>query len=228
MSMNGTIRVCTFPSPPVDRREILRYAGVRGDVSELDGLLDECIEESAAQLTYKVCWREFEITERGNTLDLGIFSTDSADLRRNLRGCKGGVVFAATVGIGLDRLIARYGSISPTRALLLQAIGAERIEALCDAFNNEITARAKQNGQHTRPRFSPGYGDLPLEAQREFFSALDCSRKIGLTLNESLLMSPSKSVTAIIGTGDSACQLPEGCGACNKKDCVFGEHNEDN
>jgi cobalamin-dependent methionine synthase I len=50
-----------------------------------------------------------------------------------------------------------------------------------------------------RPRFSPGYGDLPLELQTNLFKVLDCQHFIGLTLNDSMLMSPSKSVTAIVG-----------------------------
>ena len=79
--------------------------------------------------------------------------------------------------------------------MFFQAIGAERIESLCDAF----CAEREAEGLRLRPRFSPGYGDLPLELQRDLFRGLDCSRKIGLTLNESLLMSPSKSVTAIAG-----------------------------
>ena len=54
-------------------------------------------------------------------------------------------------------------------------------------------------GKRTRPRFSAGYGDLPLGVQREIFAALDCPKHIGLTLNDSLLMSPTKSVTAIVG-----------------------------
>ena len=48
-------------------------------------------------------------------------------------------------------------------------------------------------------RYSPGYGDLPLETQTAVFKALDCERTIGVTLTESLLMRPSKSVTAVIG-----------------------------
>ena len=52
-----------------------------------------------------------------------------------------------------------------------------------------------------KPRFSPGYGDLSLEVQKEIFSLLDCPRKIGVSLGDSLLMTPSKSVTAIIGYG---------------------------
>ena len=111
--------------------------------------------------------------------------------------------FAATIGIAIDRLISKYNHISPVKALFMQAIGAERIEALCNLFNSEIRDEAVAKGGTTRPRFSPGYGDLPLEVQKEFVILLDCSRRLGVTLNESLLMSPSKSVTAVIGVSYS-------------------------
>ena len=78
---------------------------------------------------------------------------------------------------------------------MFDALATERIEALCDVFCEDIE---KEYGK-TRPRFSAGYGDLPLELQREIFSVLDCPKSIGLTLTDSLLMSPSKSVTAIVG-----------------------------
>ena len=72
-----------------------------------------------------------------------------------------------------------------------------------------------------RPRFSPGYGDLPLELQKDVFRVLDCPRKIGLSLNESLLMSPSKSVTAIIGIGKGDVEAENKCSACEKTDCAY-------
>lgn len=171
----------TYDAPPVDRREILRYAGVRGDAPEIEAILEECIAEVADKLTYKVCYGEFP----ADYFDY----VGSVSLQKHLEGCDRIILFAATVGIGIDRMIARYASVSPTKSLLFQAIGAERIEALCDIFNSEYGGS----------RFSPGYGDLPLELQKDIFAALDCPRRIGLTLNESMLMSPSKSVTAIIG-----------------------------
>ena len=198
-----TVCTKTYGAPPLDRREILRYAGVRGQAPELEALLEECIAESEGTLTYKVCWREFPVRRREGVLDLGFAETSSAALGRNLAGCGSVVLFAATVGIGMDRSIARYSALSPAKAVLLQALGAERIEALCDVFNEEVTRRQAASGRETRPRFSPGYGDLPLEMQRKIFAVLDCPRKIGLSLNENLLMSPSKSVTALIGvTGE--------------------------
>lgn len=197
--MENRIFTYVCEAPPVDRAEILRYAGARGDAGETERLLEECLAEAADLLTYRVCYREFPITRREGLLDLGFAETASESLSRNLADCTSVVLFAATVGLGIDRLIARYGRVSPTRALLLQAIGNERVEALCDAFNRETDGILRSRGLFTRPRFSPGYGDLPLSIQRNVFAALDCQRRIGLTLNESLLMSPSKSVTALIG-----------------------------
>lgn len=197
--MSNPIYVKSYDAPKIRTKEILRYAGVRGDAPELKTILQNCLEEIEGKLVYKVCYREFPLICRSDILDLGFTQTTSLDLKKNLRGCDSVILFAATVGIALDRLIARYGSQSPSKALLFQAIGAERIESLCDTFDREIAVQAKANGQEIRPRFSPGYGDFPLEMQREFFSVLDCPRKIGLSLNESLLMTPSKSVTALIG-----------------------------
>ena len=198
--MDPNVLIYTCDAPPVDRAEILRYAGVRGDAPEdLRAMLEDCLSEALPCCSYRACYREFPITRRKNLLDLGFAVTDSEHLSRNLADCTSVVLFAATLGIGIDRLISRYGRISPTRSLLLQAIGNERAEALCDALDREIGERMKARGCFTRPRFSPGYGDLPLSLQTDVFSALDCQKRIGLTLNKSLLMSPSKSVTAIIG-----------------------------
>ncbi len=195
----NTVYIKSFEAPEYNKKEILRYAGVSEPLPELEALLGECLMLVKDKLSYKVCFCEVEVTRQDETLCLGTLKTRSKDLQKNLFGCKSAVIFAATVGITLDRLIARFGTVSPAKALMLQAIGAERIESLCDAFDKEISAKANAQGKATRPRFSPGYGDLPLEMQKDIFALLDCSRKIGLTLNESLLMSPSKSVTAIIG-----------------------------
>ena len=81
----------------------------------------------------------------------------------------------------------------------MQALGAERIESLCDAFCRETAQELTRQGKTLLPRVSPGYGDIPLTMQKELFALLDCPRKIGLTLSDQLIMSPSKSVTALAG-----------------------------
>ena len=211
-----------FDLPAVDTAEIFRYAGVRTASVELEQLMEDALSEAAPLLTGKVCWAEFPVSSTQEMLDLGFAKVHSASLSRNLSGCDRILVFGATVGLALDRLIVRYGHTAPSKALMLQAIGAERIEALCDAFCEKLRQEAAIRGLHLRPRFSPGYGDLPLELQTDIFRVLDCSRRIGLTLNESLLMSPSKSVTAIVGL--SPCpgiHAADGCCQCGKTDCIY-------
>ena len=199
MIMSDTVLVKKYKAPPFNKNEIMRYAGAKEITPELERILSECLLEAEDKLSYKVCYRKFNILEKEVGFDIGFAVSDSYDLRRYLKGCHEIVLFAATVGLEIDRLIARNAYISPTKSLMFQAIGAERIESLCDMFCNDMNLFASQNGEVLRNRYSPGYGDLPLEMQKNIFVALDCSKNIGLSLNESLLMSPSKSVTAIIG-----------------------------
>lgn len=197
--MKNTVFVREYSLPPFDKREILRYAGARSDAPEVVELMESCLDEVQGVFSGRVCYSEYPMKAFEDSLDLGFCKTESKGLCRALEGCESIILFAATVGVGIDRLIARYSLVSPARSLMLQAIGTERAEALCDIFCREIAAEKAKCGLVTRPRFSPGYGDLPLEMQRDIFAALDCPKHIGVSLGESLLMSPSKSVTAIMG-----------------------------
>jgi len=208
----------TYAEPPLCQREILRYAGCKEADGETLALLHACLEEARPRLSYKLCHCVLDLTIHGDTCDFGVFSLESQKLARNLESCRQVVLFAATLGVDMDRLIARYSRLSPAKALMFQAIGAERIEALCDAFCADL---AREYPQGLRPRFSPGYGDLPLESQKELFSLLDCQRNIGLTLCDSLIMSPSKSVTAFVGIGCGGKTVFSKCAACTLQDCAF-------
>jgi len=194
--MNTTVITKTYDEPPFCIAEILRYSGCKNQADDVTNLLNICVDEVHDVLSYKVCYRRLSVRTCDSLCDFDYFTLQSEHLAKLLRNCDSAIIFGATIGIGIDRLIAKHGRISPAKALMIQAIGAERIEALCDAFENDI--KKEINAEFT-PRFSPGYGDLPLNVQKNIFSILDCSKKIGLTLNDSMLMSPSKSVTAFIG-----------------------------
>ncbi len=176
--------------------EILRYMGCRKDDIGNASLIDECLDTVLREVSCRACYTAVEVSISGGRVMLGNIEVQSFDLAKNLSFCRRAYIFAVTLGIGVDRLISRYSRTSPARAVCIQAIGAERIEAACDGLEKIFS----KNGKRALcPRFSAGYGDLPLELQRQIFSLLDCERKIGITLNESLLISPSKSVTAIVG-----------------------------
>lgn len=193
-----SVYVRSYSDIEVRRDEILRYAGIKQTNEELDSLIDSCLDEILSKLMYKVCFSECAVSRVGDGVCFGNVKSTSKTLKKKLDGCETAIVFAATLGLEIDRLIARYGHVSPSRALIFQAIGAERIEAVCDAFCADI---AKEKCKNVTSRVSPGYSDIPLSMQKDIFAYLDCPRRLGLTLNESLIMSPSKSVSAIFGVG---------------------------
>lgn len=103
---------------------------------------------------------------------------------------------AGTIGVAFDAWQRRLAALSAADALIAQAIGTAAIERVMD--DEEAAARAAlAPGERLRPRRSPGYGDWPLELSREILARLDATRRIGVSLTESLLLVPSKSVTAI-------------------------------
>lgn len=196
--MSETVHTRSLRLPPIDQGEVLRYMGAKGAGDDATAfLLSDCIQEAGLCFCGRICWRETTVERWGDWIGLSTITTESRALAKALKGCESAVLFAATVGVEIDRLMMRYSRLSPARAVCMQALGAERIEALCDAFEDEL--RTVYADKRLRPRFSPGYGDLPLSIQKELFDLLDCPRRIGLTLNDSLLMSPTKSVTAVIG-----------------------------
>lgn len=211
--MNSAVRVKIYEEPPFDYNQILRYAGCFDD--DIMPLVEKCAEEISGKLSFRVCYTYLDeaLLEK--------ISENTYDLKQNLKNCSRGVLFAATVGLEPDRFIAKYIRTEPSKALIFQAIGTERVESLCNLFCKEIRDEAEQDGLYTRPRFSPGYGDYGIEAQRDIFKILDCPRKIGVTLGESLIMSPSKSVTAIIGISSVMDDCKSECKSCKKTNCEF-------
>ena len=144
----------------------------------------------------KAVWSKLSLNINGDICDFGTFQIRSADLAAHLAGCKHAILFAATLGVPFDRELQKQSKLSPSRAYMLQMQGLREIEAFCDALCEEW---AKEQNVTLRTRFSPGYGDLLLAVQHEIFRVLEPARHIGLCLNDSLVMSPSKSVTAFVG-----------------------------
>lgn len=194
------VNVKQYPPRPYDKNEILRYMGVSKENTDstINDLMVECINicEKEAAISNKICFTEVDLTIKENQILLGNISFENEKYAKKLAECEKAIIFAATVGIGIDRLIEKYSIISPAKALAFQAIGSERIESLCDRFCDELKNDTLIN---PLPRFSPGYSKIPLEIQKDIFRILNCERNIGLTLCDSMLMSPSKSVTAIVG-----------------------------
>ena len=169
----------------LDRAEILRY--MKMGRAEPDAALSARIN----RLEREVLAAARPVSRRLRTAVTDL-PFQSRDLWRCLRGAREAYLFAATLGHGVDLLIRKYAALSAADLLIIQAIAATAIEQYID----DETASW---GEKLLPRYSPGYGDLPLSVQPDFLAALDAQKTLGITLTETFLMIPSKSVTAIIG-----------------------------
>lgn len=118
----------------------------------------------------------------------------SHSLYRNLLGCTQAFLFAVTLGMGTERLLNRLSMLSGAEFFITDALSSAMAEAACDAAEEKI-----RDGFASRPRFSPGYGDLSLEIQPMLLDRIQGQKLLGITLGASYLMSPMKSITAIMG-----------------------------
>ena len=208
----------------VDRKETLRYLGYGRQ--EADGQALQLLEEVAAELEAdsipKSIYREYGCQVEGDKVLFGGLAVTSASLARNLKGCGRVVLLAATIGRTADLMIKKYSVLNLAKAAIVQAAGAAYIESYLDEISAEIKKDAQGRGLYLRPRFSPGYGDLSLSCQPDLLQELEAGKRIGIKLTESLLMTPSKSVSAVVGVSKKPhrCEV-KGCEACGKTDCLY-------
>ena len=210
------------PAPTPRRESIFRYLGCgNAPTPEVVALCDSLLPEFLQGLDCRACFLEVDVTVADDLVTLsGLPPVHSAALARNLRGCSRAILFAATIGSAADRLRMQMQVRSPARAVVLDAMGTAAVEALCDSLCSAW--RAEHAPRQLRPRFSPGYGDLPLTFQQTLLTLLDAPRQAGITLTEGLMMLPHKSVSAIVGIGSDGCDVPlHDCAACGKRNCAF-------
>ena len=208
----------------LDLSEPLRYLGVRGEpgpalLAELSGVADKLTRS----VTPRYIWRVFPLSfrEEGPALE-GIGLTLPGGMATRMLGeCSQAVLLACTLGAGFEALLRAEQARSMARAAMLDACGSAFVEAGCDAAEEEISARFPE--LYRTDRFSPGYGDLPLTIQKDVCALLDAPRRLGVQVTDSLLMNPSKSVTAVIGLADRPQPARiRGCGFCSlRESCQY-------
>ena len=222
MDIVPSLRIAAPGELRADRSEALRYLGYgknSPDEAVLE-LLDSCEKELLDSCQARACWARVPVSfPSEHSVDLGFGPIESVSLAKHLKGCHSALLFAATIGIGADRLVARWSRLRPSRSAVLDALGSSAVECWCDDVERELT---KDEEKHC-DRFSPGYGDFPLHHQKALMHCLDMGRLLGISLSDSLLMKPAKSVTAVIGLGASARTCGSKCMFCEKKNCIYRE-----
>lgn len=152
-----------------------------------------------------------------------IYSKDLVKLLTNSNRC---VLMAATLGMEVDKQINLKQKVDMLEAVILDACASVLIDQVCDEAESAIIEVLKEN-EFLTMRFSPGYGDVPLEASSDLIDILQGTKRIGLSLTKSHMLVPTKSVTAIIGISNKKENRQKSCGTCNLvKTCAYRRRGE--
>lgn len=207
----------------IPREEVLRYLGCPGteDPATL-ALVEGCSARLLAAARPKWTYRVFGLAVQtdGVRLDCGLL-LPGQDLAAHLRGCSRAALLAATLSAPVDALLRRAQAEDLAAAVALDCCATAAVEAVCDLAEAEI--RARFPGCSFPFRFSPGYGDLPIELQDPILRLLDAPRRVGLCATDRHILTPRKSVTAVLGISDGEISPQKrGCASCTFRDrCKF-------
>lgn len=211
--------------PTLKKDEVLRYLGYKGQKIPID--IDKSIEFNISKIV-SICNPKFtymisdiKIVDNAVNLKGTNLILEGKDILNHLKGSVKCVTLACTLGAEFDKELLRLQRKSMSDAVIFDACSTAFIEEFADKCEEEILSPFKNDGYYSNFRFSPGYGDLPLTSQKDILNCLEAGKKIGLTVTDSGLLLPQKSITAFIGVFDTPQQkLTSKCDNCkNKNTC---------
>lgn len=179
----------------IDPKELRRRLSVSKEYNL--AFLSDKIAKVKEIISPKCCYTLCDVTCDGNCIDFGFMKVESFDLAKVCKNSKRAVFFAVTCGFELEREQNKLSKLSALDFFITDACGSALAEAICDYAEEEIKNTLGPTYSFSK-RFSPGYGDFTLEHQRHVLSAINAEKLLGITISESLLMIPQKSITAVM------------------------------
>ena len=204
---------------PAGWEEALRYLGAAEAPEPLRRQAEAVWDKLTADLRPNFVFRVFDLEfipegVRFSGTNVLLTGTIAAGMLKN---CRRGALLACTLGSRFDLALLAMQARDMAQAALYDACGSAYVEEGCGMAEEALSARLP--GLYLTDRFSPGYGDLPLDVQGDLCAALDARRRLGLTVTESALLNPVKSVTAVIGVAETPQPARiRGCGYCRMRE----------
>ena len=213
MMASGICCKGAVPLPPaIDLARAGRYFGLRGEAPAAHALLESLAPQILAAARPRMVWAEYAPADTP-----GLFA--GRDIDAHLAGCSRFVLLAVTLGAEADKAVRRAGIGDVAAQTAADALASALAEQIADTAGNILAKLYKNEGLFLTGRYAPGYGDWPLTAQRQVSTLLELPKNLGVTVTESCLMLPRKSITAVMGIADHPVTgRLAGCAACALRD----------
>ena len=155
---------------------------------------DESLEELYGIMRPRYSAVRVPVSYEDSAVLIDGYRIESEGLMKNLSGAAEAYLIAVTLGTEVDTYLHRLGFLSGARRFAADAVASALAEALVCLADRELSCSLD-----CRPRFSPGYGDLPLSYQEVLLERVNGESLLGIRLTDTSFMLPSKSITAIMG-----------------------------
>lgn len=201
--------------------EALYYLGYKGNAPDENTrqLLDVCEKEVLNTAQPKYLYKTFDLAFNEDNIELvgsSVFLR-GGDIREHLSGCEKAVLMCATISSSIDLLIRKAQVTDMARAVIINSLASVAVEQVCDKVEKKIYDEYKE--YYKTFRYSPGYGDLPIDIQGDILNTLNSQKLIGLCTGSTNMLTPVKSVTAVIGLSkEPVAKKKRGCLSCNLRE----------
>lgn len=204
----------------INRNEVLKYLGYKGIKADdtTQKLIDECEQEVIKTASPRYVYRVVDVKQEtdGVMLKGTSLKLEGESIKEHLKGCDKAALIAVTLSESIDRMLRIMQHKDLAKAVVSDSLSSAAIEQVCDKLEMLIKEEFPQYNQTFR--FGIGYGDLPLYQQTDFLKVLEAPKQIGLNTGKTYMMTPTKSVTAVIGlTTGEVSNEKKGCMSCNLK-----------
>lgn len=221
----------------IDKNEVLRYLEYNGQYidEKLDHTIDECIKITKQKINprytlgvYSILKEKIDDSYQIKFKDSNV-SIKSKDLYKLLGGCSQCILLSTTLGIDIEKQIKINSYSNLTKSIIIDACATTAIEEFCDILQSNIEDELRKEGKYITNRYSPGYGDLPIDINEDIINLLNTSNKIGLTITKDKIMIPRKSVVAIIGISENKSTYKQkSCLECSNYNTCKYKKGDDN
>lgn len=213
----------------IEKSELLRYLGYKGQEygENIERNIDRAISICLEKITPRSVIKKYALVKDPLSLKDTNMVLQGGDIAKHLEDCNEAYILGATVGFEIEKTVNKLMNENPLLGVMVDSASICAIESYCDDLCEELQS---QNSKQLTWRFSCGYGDFPLSQQKDFARLLEMQKRIGVFINEdSFMMTPQKSVTAIVGIketiyergGAQSRRCAGKCGNCGNVTCQY-------
>lgn len=206
-----------------DIRFILGYSEAKMP-AHFEEMINEIISQVPQKCNIRAGYKILNIEKNNRKDDLligGVFFKTDRIVASELKESDEAALFVCSIGSAMEKWSKELMfSGDAIRGYFVDVVASSAMEAVANILHDQIKKHMSNKGLNVTNRYSPGYCNWAVSEQHLLFSLLP-KNFCGVSLTESALMTPIKSVSGIIGIGSKVKFRDYLCDGCNQKNCTY-------